>query len=407
MSGRPGAGGRSDGQRRLALLLALVALLAFVVLAALVGAHAGGGLDGRVLDWLAARRRQPLTGLAVALDVAGRWYVLGPAVVALALVLWSRGRAADARALLLTVALSFAVNLALKAGFERQPPGVDTVVPASRYAFPSGHTMTTAALATALAVLAWPTRWRRPAAAAGGLAAAAMALSRVYLGVHWPSDVAAGLALGVAVALGVALVLGRLPAPPAGGAAAGAGAGADADDGIEVVFLDWGNTLMVDDGTREGPMKDWDEVAAVPGAAEALARLHGRYRLVVLTNAEDSPADAVRAALARVGLDRYVDDVVSSADVGDRKPNYTFFRTALLRVGRGGLPLDPRRAVMVGDGTTNDVLGAQRAGLRTVWFNEGGRRRYPEGQAPPDAVIRSLAELPGAVARLTGRRPPG
>ena len=161
---------------------------------------------------------------------------------------------------------------------------------------------------------------------------------------------------------------------------------------------------MVDNGMREGPMKDWDNVQAEAGAQEALLRLRTRYRLVVATNAADSPAHMVRLALARVGLDDYIDDVVSSADVGDHKPNYAFFRAALLREGDRGIPLDPRRAVMVGDGTTNDIAGAQRAGMRTIWYNPT-KRRFPDGAQPPDVVIRKLADLPAAVDRLAGVEP--
>jgi len=151
-------------------------------------------------------------------------------------------------------------------------------------------------------------------------------------------------------------------------------------------------------------MKDWAKVEAEAGAQEALLRLRARYRLVVATNAGDSPAFLVRLALARVGLDDYVDDVVSSADVGDHKPNYAFFRAALLRQGERGLPLDPRRAVMVGDGTTNDIAGAQRAGMRTIWYNPS-KRRFPDGAPPPDAVIKKLSDLPATVDRLAGVQP--
>ena len=195
----------------------------------------------------------------------------------------------------------------------------------------------------------------------------------------------------------------RGAATVAGAETGAAGAAADAP-AIDVVFLDWGNTLMVDNGMREGPMKDWEKVEAEVGAQEALLRLRARYRLVVATNAADSPGTDVRLALARVGLDEYVDDVISSADVGDHKPNYAFFRAALLREGDRGLPLDPQRAVMVGDGTTNDIAGAQRAGIRTIWYNPT-KRRFPEGTQPPDMVIRKLAELPAAVDRLAGVQP--
>jgi phosphoglycolate phosphatase-like HAD superfamily hydrolase len=192
-------------------------------------------------------------------------------------------------------------------------------------------------------------------------------------------------------------------APVAAVTSAAADGGA-AGKGIDVVFLDWGNTLMVDNGMREGPMKDWDTVEAEAGAQEALLRLRARYRIVVATNAEDSPASFVRLALARVGLDDYVDDVISSSDVGDHKPNYAFFRAALLQEGARGIPLDPRRSVMVGDGTTNDVAGAQRAGMRTIWYNPT-KRRFPDGAQPPDAVIKKLSDLPEAVDRLAGVQP--
>ena len=292
----------------------------------------------------------------------------------------------------------------------------------SSSAFPSGHTTSATAIATALAVIAWPTRWRWPMVAAAVVFSLAMAASRVYLGVHYPTDVAGGLALGFTVAMAVRAVLPwPTPAEPAAahegaetgvtapGAAVGRGpaapeSAADGRPGIDVVFLDWGNTLMVDNGMKEGPMKDWDTVEAEAGAQEALLRLRTRYRVVVATNAADSPAYFVRLALARVGLDESIDDVVSSADVGDHKPNYAFFRAALLREGRRGLPLDPRRAVMVGDGTTNDIAGAQRAGMRTIWYNPT-KRRFPDGAQPPDAVVKKLSDLPAAVDRLAGVEP--
>jgi hypothetical protein len=59
---------------------------------------------------------------------------------------------------------------------------------------------------------------------------------------------------------------------------------------------------------------------------------------------------------------------------------------------------------MVGDGTTNDIAGAQRAGIHTIWYNPT-KRRFPEGAQPPDAVIRKLSELPAAVDRLAGVTP--
>ncbi len=167
---------------------------------------------------------------------------------------------------------------------------------------------------------------------------------------------------------------------------------------IDVVFLDWGNTLMVGDGAQDEPMVNWTHVAAMPGAHEALRRLRAHYRLIVATNAADSGVQDVRAALARVGLDALVDDVVSSHDVGARKPDPAFFRAAL-RAASAVQPPAPRRAVMVGDSWINDVAGARAAGLRAIWLNPSGVGR-PCGAPRPDAEIRGLHELPRALERL-------
>jgi FMN phosphatase YigB (HAD superfamily) len=58
--------------------------------------------------------------------------------------------------------------------------------------------------------------------------------------------------------------------------------------------------------------------------------------------------------------------------------------------------------VYVGDSLAHDVLGAQAAGLRAVWLNRSGEPR-PDG-VRPDAEVRTLAELPVALARLVPER---
>jgi decaprenylphosphoryl-5-phosphoribose phosphatase len=95
----------------------------------------------------------------------------------------------------MTIAGSFVVNQAIKLTVVRPRPDVEGLPPLtgtmSNRSYPSAHATTSAAAARALAPLIGPGLYP---------AAAAMALSRLYLGVHWPSDTVAGLALGLALA---------------------------------------------------------------------------------------------------------------------------------------------------------------------------------------------------------------
>jgi undecaprenyl-diphosphatase len=115
-------------------------------------------------------------------------------------------------AVLLTAASVWTADvfvLAAKAGVERPRPATtipqaDPLMGAGGWSFPSGHAATAFAGAVALSYL-----WRR-GAPLFFLLAAAIAFSRVYVGVHFPGDVLAGAALGTVVGLAWVAAL-RLP----------------------------------------------------------------------------------------------------------------------------------------------------------------------------------------------------
>lgn len=100
------------------------------------------------------------------------------------------------------------LNLVLKLIFERPRPDLwEQLVVETSFSFPSGHAMASSALAFSIIVIAWNTRFRWYAVGAGALFMLAIGLSRLYLGVHYPTDVLAGwFVSGVWVAL-VTLVM--------------------------------------------------------------------------------------------------------------------------------------------------------------------------------------------------------
>ncbi len=105
-----------------------------------------------------------------------------------------------------TMMVSWNIALDVKYVVQRARPVVeDAVSHAPGYSFPSGHAANTAAAATAVTVVVWPVL-ANPAAKMGVVTAAAVvvvltALDRLFLGVHFPSDVTAGVLLGSGLVL--------------------------------------------------------------------------------------------------------------------------------------------------------------------------------------------------------------
>lgn len=100
------------------------------------------------------------------------------------------------------------INVLAKLFFHRPRPTLwMSPVPEDDYSFPSGHAMGTMAAIASLIILTWSTRWRWPILILGGLFVFAVGLSRVYLGVHFPSDILAGWSASLAWVTGVYHIL--------------------------------------------------------------------------------------------------------------------------------------------------------------------------------------------------------
>ena len=120
-----------------------------------------------------------------------------------------------------------------------------------------------------------------------------------------------------------------------------------------------------------------------PDAVEVLPLLHGRYRLAVVSNADED--DPLLVALRPVK--HLFEAVVVSGEVGVLKPSSRIFQIACEKLG-----VEAERAAVVGDSPTSDVLGAHRAGLRAIWLNRKNRP-WPTEIPEPDAVVRDFYEL--------------
>jgi undecaprenyl-diphosphatase len=99
------------------------------------------------------------------------------------------------------------LQLVTKLAIERPRPSVFLpLTQVTSYSYPSGHAMASATLALTLLVVCWRTRWRWAVLFGGAVYAPAVAFSRLYLGVHYPSDILAGWSLAVAWLVALHLV---------------------------------------------------------------------------------------------------------------------------------------------------------------------------------------------------------
>ena len=94
-------------------------------------------------------------------------------------------------------------------------------------------------------------------------------------------------------------------------------------------------------------------------------------------------------AAGRLELAEFVATLVISSEVGYRKPHATFYAAAC-----ASLELPPDRVLCVGDDPENDVLGAERAGLRGALLDRDGRRPaglvwFPDLPSLADALVAS------------------
>ena len=127
-------------------------------------------------------------------------------------------------------------------------------------------------------------------------------------------------------------------------------------------------TRIVDHLERE----TLDDIALMPGVADTLADLRVRgLRLAVVSNA--AWPVWVAAALDKLGIAAYFEQIITSAGCGYYKSDPTIYHKALAALGG----VTPEVALHVGDSHLYDVVGAQRAGLRALWYN-------PDAAAPPD-----------------------
>ena len=129
------------------------------------------------------------------------------------------------------------------------------------------------------------------------------------------------------------------------------------------------------DATKLDPLKVNDDFiktmsangVLMDGALEFVKRLKngiGNSRIYIITNGATVNA---KGRIASTGLDKYIDGLFVSEDMGVAKPSKAYFDICLKQIG------EPKEScIVIGDSLSSDMLGAKNASLRSVWFMPAG-----------------------------------
>lgn len=182
----------------------------FLLLAAEIQFQEGGlPWDVSILTTIHDTAQAQLDMIALTMTQFGtRWGVFPlSAILIVMMFFWKRWRSLIY--LLITLPGAMIINRTVKEFLHRLRPHLweSTFPPEPEFAFPSGHAMASMTFVASLVVLTWGSRWCGWVVTFGSVFVAAIAWTRLYLGVHYPSDIVAGWMVSIAWAIAVSLVV--------------------------------------------------------------------------------------------------------------------------------------------------------------------------------------------------------
>lgn len=124
------------------------------------------------------------------------------------------------------------------------------------------------------------------------------------------------------------------------------------------------------------------------GVEDTIKQLFPKYHLAIISDGQTAYAVP---ELNAIGLFGYFDPVIVSGDFGYRKPDNRLFENAL-----SAMKMEPSEVVFVGNDMYNDVHGAQKLGMKTVFFRSNQGLQEKKG-VNPDYIIYDFPELLNAL----------
>jgi putative hydrolase of the HAD superfamily len=142
----------------------------------------------------------------------------------------------------------------------------------------------------------------------------------------------------------------------------------------EVSFYNWYKGILDDiglvnpdetwiDQLNEAWMKGFAEsTTEIPPAKEVLSKIKPFYRLGIISN---SLGRNTELDLIRTSLIEFFDALIISSEMGKRKPHPDIFLAGLKALG-----LRPEESIMIGDNLEEDIIGAKKVGMKTIYLTQ-------------------------------------
>lgn len=177
-----------------------VATILLTLLAVLVTTGRTSATDSSILLWIYEHSTAQLDAFFLFVtNLGGVVAITSVSLLLLAFLIFTK-RFYKATLLVAGVGGVATINFLLKIIFERPRPDLwNWLITETQFSFPSGHASASSALALCIVVMLWNTKWRMLSIVLAGIYILVIGVSRLYLGVHFPTDIIGGWLVSLAV----------------------------------------------------------------------------------------------------------------------------------------------------------------------------------------------------------------
>ena len=163
---------------------------------------------------------------------------------------------------------------------------------------------------------------------------------------------------------------------------------------IKAILMDFGDTIVVEE---EGKRLSDMALEPVKGVEGFLEEFSSSVAIAILSNTLHSRKNDIQRLVDELGYSKHIREVFTSLDIGHTKPDPRIYHFALK-----ALAIQPEETLMIGDRLDTDILGASRAGIRSLhlhWRSRHDGKSVGSGVRPTyqantyEAVSRIIRDL--------------